>query len=167
GLHRRDVLVGPDGGMDAVLDGGVLGGEAEGVPAHRMEDVLAAHPLVARHDVSDRVVADVAHVDAARGIREHLEAVVLRPARVLADTEAPGLLPPPLPLRLDRPERIVVGPVERHAPLRPPSRGLCCVSSKDRAEISRPRRFVRSAGPTPGIWSRTDWSGRFARSFLW
>ena len=36
-----------------------------------------------------------------------------------------------------------------------------------RAEPSDLSRFVRMDGPTPGIWSRTETSVRFWRSFLW
>ena len=43
--HGGDVLEGPDGGVDVVPDGGVLGGQTEGVEPHREEDVVAAHAL--------------------------------------------------------------------------------------------------------------------------
>ena len=49
--HVFDVAHGPDVGVDAVLDGGVLGGEAEGVEAHRVEDVVALHAPEAGVDV--------------------------------------------------------------------------------------------------------------------
>src|SRR4029077_21244011 len=63
--HVVDVLARPTRGVDAALDRRVLGGQAERVPADRMEDVEATHAALARDDVADRVVADVAHVDAA------------------------------------------------------------------------------------------------------
>ena len=71
-LPSVDVL-----GVDAVLDRRVLGRQAEGVPAERMQHVVAAHPLGARHHVADDVVADVADVRVPGRVREHLEAVVL------------------------------------------------------------------------------------------
>lgn len=77
-LHVLDVAVRPVGRLDTVLDGRVLSRHAEGVEAHRMQDVEALHRLVARHDITDGVVAHVAHVQVARRIREHLECVVLR-----------------------------------------------------------------------------------------
>ncbi len=43
-----------------------LGGQAVVVPAHRVEDVPPAHPLVAREHVRLRVAEDVAHVQRAR-----------------------------------------------------------------------------------------------------
>ncbi len=69
--------------MRLVLHGGVLGRHAERVPSHRVDDVEALGPAVARHDVAHRVVAHVAHVDAPRRIREHLEHVILRPRVVV------------------------------------------------------------------------------------
>ena len=107
-LHVGDVLEGPHGGMDPVVDGGILRGEAEGVPSHGVEDVEAPHELEAGQKITDGVDADVAHVNPARGIGKHLEAVVLGPARILGDPELLALLPDPLPLGLDVPEGITV-----------------------------------------------------------
>ena len=58
--------------MGAVLDGRVLGRHAQGVPADGVEDVGAGHALLAGDDVADRVVADMAHVDAARRVGKHV-----------------------------------------------------------------------------------------------
>ena len=74
--HRRDVGIGPCGGMLAAVHGGALGRQAEGVPSHRMQDVEALGALVACDDVAHGVVADMAHMDAPRRIGEHLEHVV-------------------------------------------------------------------------------------------
>ena len=68
-------------------------GRPERVPADRVQDVEAAHALVARDHVGDAVVADVADVDVARGVGQHLQAVELRPGRVLRDLEGAGLAP--------------------------------------------------------------------------
>ena len=93
-LHARDVLARPLLGVDAALDGGVLRGQAEGVPADGVQDVEAAHPLVAGHHVGDAVVADVADVDVARGVGQHLQAVELRPrAGPRVTSKAPRLRP--------------------------------------------------------------------------
>ncbi len=62
--------------MDLVLHRGIFGRHAEGVPTHGMEHVIAAGTLVARNDIAHGVVADMAHVDAARRVREHLKHVV-------------------------------------------------------------------------------------------
>jgi len=73
--HLLDAGAGPGLGVGAALVGGVLGGEAEGVPPHRLEDIVAGHPAVAGVGVSDSVVADVAHVERAGGVGEHSEHV--------------------------------------------------------------------------------------------
>src|SRR5690625_1238475 len=99
--HRRDVGVGPLGRMDATLARRVLGRQAEGIPAHGVHDVEATRPLVAGDDVADRIVAHMAHVDAPRGIGEHLEDIVLwspvRFRRAVSGHEAAGVLPGFLP----------------------------------------------------------------------
>ena len=71
--------LGDVGGMDVVLDGVVLRGQAEGVKAHGEEDVVALHPLLPADDVHGREGPGVAHVQAlAGGIGELDEAVELR-----------------------------------------------------------------------------------------
>ena len=98
-----DVLLGGDGRMRAGLDGVLLGGESESVPAHRVKDVEPAHPLVAADDVGGRVAFRVADVQArAAGIGEHVEHVELG----LAGDEVAGAerlltLPAGLPPGLD------------------------------------------------------------------
>jgi hypothetical protein len=94
--------------MDAVVDGGVLGGQPEGIPAHRMQYVEAPHPLEPGDQVPDGIDPDMPHVDAAGGIREHLEAVVLRAGGVLGHLELFGVLPDRLPPGLDLAKRISV-----------------------------------------------------------
>ena len=85
--------------MHAAFAGGVLGRQAERVPAHRMHDREAARPLVAGDHVAQGVVAHMAHVDLAAGIGKHLQHVVFRLAvrRHIFHAEAgafgPGLLP--------------------------------------------------------------------------
>ncbi len=65
--------------MLAGLDGVLLGGQAEGIPAHRMQHVEAAHPLVAGEDVGGGVAFRVADVQArAARVGEHVEDVELR-----------------------------------------------------------------------------------------
>ncbi len=86
-LHVGDVLEGPGLRVHAALDGGVFGGQSEGIPAERMQDVEAAHALHARDDVADHVVADVSNVGVAGGVREHLQAIELRPGVVFSDLE--------------------------------------------------------------------------------
>ena len=96
-----DVLVGPDARLRVVLDGGVLGGQAKGVIAHRVQHVKAAHAGLARHGVADRVVARVAHVQVARGVREHLQHVLLGLLGALLGLVEFLGIPLRLPARLD------------------------------------------------------------------
>ena len=95
--HRCDVGVGPVPRVDLALHGGVLGGQPEGVPAHRVQHVEAAGALVAGDHVAHRVVADVAHVDPPRRVGEHLQHVVFRARVAVVGLEqalrGPGLLP--------------------------------------------------------------------------
>src|SRR5262249_18859491 len=87
--------------MDLALHGGVLGRQSEGVPAHGMEHVEAFGPHVARHHVTQRVVAHVAHMHAAGRVGEHLQLVALGLAAVLIlSAEGAALLPDLLPVLL-------------------------------------------------------------------
>src|SRR3990167_8230572 len=61
---------------------------------------------VAGHHVADCVVADVAHVDASRRVREHLEEVILRAGGVGGRAETAVAVPARLPAMLDVSEGI-------------------------------------------------------------
>ena len=74
-FHVVDVAVGPGGGRDLVVHRRVFRRHAEGVPAHRLQHVFAAHPMVAGDDITDGVVAHVPHVQAAGRIGEHRQAI--------------------------------------------------------------------------------------------
>ena len=74
-----DVGVGPVGRVRVVPDGSVLGGQAEGVPADRVQHVLAAQEVVAGEGVADGVRLGVAHVQVTRWIREHVHQVEALP----------------------------------------------------------------------------------------
>ncbi len=100
-LHIRNIGERPVRRLDTVFDGCVLSWHAEGVKTHRMQDVEAFHGLVTGHDVADGVVTHVAHVQIARGIREHLQRVILRPLRVRLRLVDGLLLPLLLPFLLD------------------------------------------------------------------
>ncbi len=81
-LHVGDVVARPGGRRDALVDGGVLRRQAEGIPAHRHQHVVALHAQVARHHVVDGVVAHVPHVQLARRVRKHRARVELALPRV-------------------------------------------------------------------------------------
>ena len=89
-LHRRDVRAGPAAGMDLLLHRRIFGGHAERVPAHRVEHVMPLHPPEAGQHVAHRIIADMADVDAPRGIGEHLQHIAFR--RALAHAGLEGLL---------------------------------------------------------------------------
>src|SRR4051812_47839068 len=76
-LHMRDVAECPLPGLTASLQRRILRWKTEGVPTHRMQDVIAAHPHVTRQRVANRVVPHVSHMELAARIWQHLENVVL------------------------------------------------------------------------------------------
>ena len=100
-LHVSDVVVGPLRGRHTVRHRGVLGRQAERVPAHGLQHVVTLHAHVPRDHVADRVVANVSHVQAPARVREHAEAVVLRAGRVLGDRKTAVGIPESLGLRLE------------------------------------------------------------------
>ena len=63
----------------AGFDGVLLGGQAEGIPAHGVEDVEPLHAVEARQDVRGGVALDVPDMKpVATGVGEHVENVVFR-----------------------------------------------------------------------------------------
>ena len=108
-LDVRDVALGRHARVDAVLDGVLLGRQAERVVAHRVQDVEALHPLVARNDVRGGIALGMADVQArAARVRKHIEDIHLglRYVRQVRDLERLMLVPVLLPLLLDRSKRI-------------------------------------------------------------
>ena len=102
----RDVPLRDESRVLVLAHRGALGRQSEGVPAHRMEDVVALHAPLARHDVRRRVALRVTDVQARTGgVGEHVKDVVLGPAlqdlRVVRRAEGLVLAPDLLPLRLD------------------------------------------------------------------
>ena len=76
-LHVGDVFLGPFCRRDAVLDGCVFSWQTEGVPAHWMQHVVAMHGFETRDDIPDGIVAHMAHMEIARWIWKHFQAVVV------------------------------------------------------------------------------------------
>ena len=97
--HVGDVFPRPSPRMDVVVHRGVLGGHAERVPSHRMEDVESLRLAIARNHVAHRVIAHVPHVDFARGVREHLKDVVFGLRFVFAGAEYSRVVPSLPPTR--------------------------------------------------------------------
>ena len=104
-LHRGKrlvhVLIRPGGSLRVVLDGGVLGRQAEGVKADGVQHVKAAHAGLTGHGIADGIVARVAHVQVTRRIREHLEHILLGLAVVGVDGKEVRVLPGLHPLGLN------------------------------------------------------------------
>ena len=61
-LHLGDILLRPNGGMHPPIDRRVLSGQAKGIPAHRVQHLVALHPSHPGDRIGDRIVADMAHV---------------------------------------------------------------------------------------------------------
>ena len=82
-LHRDGEVVAffrdEFGRVDVALDGGVLGGQTEGIEAHREQDVVALHAHEAGAGVRRGHGVPVADVEVARGVGQHRQRVVLRP----------------------------------------------------------------------------------------
>ena len=73
-----DVALGRGPRMGAGLLGVLLGGQPEGVPAHRVHDAVAPHAAVAADDVGGRIALRMADVQAvAAGIGEHVQDIHL------------------------------------------------------------------------------------------
>ena len=106
-----DVLPGRVGGMLVRLARVFLRGQAERVPAHRVQDVVALHAQMPADDVGGRVTFGMPHVQArAARIREHVEQVCLGlVARFLGVERAVGLVRQPVALPLLFNRREVVG----------------------------------------------------------
>ena len=106
-----DVTLGLDGGVLARGDRVLLGGQAEGVPAHRVQDVEAVGLLIAGEDVRRGVALRVADVQAgAGGVGEHVQDVVLRlAAGDRLGAEGRVGFPDGLPLLLEGGEIVAAG----------------------------------------------------------
>ena len=102
-LHL-DVLVGPVGRMGVVPDRGVLGGQAECVPADRVQHVMTAQGVVPRHRVTQRVRLRMTHMQVTRRVGEHVQDIRARPriGGVIAGAESVHRGPALLPLVLNR-----------------------------------------------------------------
>ena len=76
----RDILLGRLPRVDPGLFGVLLGGEAESVPPHRVEDRETVHPLIARDDICGGVSFRVADMQAVSArVREHIQDIRLFP----------------------------------------------------------------------------------------
>ena len=97
--HGLDVALGPLGGRHVILDGGVFRRQTKGVPPHGVQHVEPARLFVAGHQIAQRVIAHMTHVNAPGRIREHFQHIVFRAGRIFGNLEATTLIPRFLPLR--------------------------------------------------------------------
>ena len=100
-LERGHVVARGRGRVRARADGVLLGGQPKGVPAHRVQHVVAAHPQVPTDDVGRRVPLGMADMEpSGRGVREHVEDVALVPSRAAHRAKRRVLVPEALPAGL-------------------------------------------------------------------
>jgi hypothetical protein len=95
-----DVFFSPIARIHTTLDCGLLSGLTETVPADRMKYVEPLQPFEPGKCVANGVVAHMAHVQEARGVRQHLQTVKLLSWIVGICLESPSFIPTPLPLIL-------------------------------------------------------------------
>ena len=123
--------------MDTALDRRVLRRQPEGVPAHRVQHVLATRAHVTGDDVAHGVIADMAHMDVPRWIREHFKNIVFGARVVLVGMKQPTLLPLSLPMRLCFTRIVAIDGHQFFAPVR-----ICgdCFNKLDRCvqHVSNP-----------------------------
>ena len=114
-LHILDVRIRPLRRMYFILDRRILGGHAKGIEPHRVQHIVSFHRAEARDHISDRIVADMPHVEFSRRIWKHLKHVILRFRIVLLRAAAVLCLPDFLPLRFD-----LLRAISLHYALAPP-----------------------------------------------
>jgi len=151
-LGRPEVGIERDRGVArdpvVVLDP-ALGGQAVVVPAHRVEDVAAAHPLVPGDRVGVGVAEDVADVERARrGRRRRVDRVDVGPVAVAGEPVHAVGLPPLDPAALDAVEGRLVG----HGPLGSwPQRSLGVGHGP---KVPTPPEPLRTRSPPGGCYIR-------------
>ena len=91
--HIVNILIGPFRGRDIVLDGRILRWHSERIPAHRLQYILTQHALIARHHITNGVIAHMAHVQLSTGIGKHRQAIVFFLIRLFADDKGFMLIP--------------------------------------------------------------------------
>ena len=99
--HVVDVGIGPFRRWNAVLDSRIFSRHAEGIKAHRMNDIESLHRLETSDNVTNGVVSDMPHMEIARRVREHFQYIVFLSARVRMSFKCFGVLPDFLPFLFD------------------------------------------------------------------
>ncbi|CCY20904.1 uncharacterized protein BN782_00673 [Eubacterium sp. CAG:786] len=98
-LEARNVVLCYDSGVYLVLDGEVLSGQTECVPAHREQHIVALQPALSGYDIHSGVGAGVSDVESLTGgVGELYQRVELRPGIVVFSVERLVFVPVFLPL---------------------------------------------------------------------
>ena len=88
--------------MDAGFDSKVFRRQTKGIKAHRMEYIIALHPLHTAPAVGQTVIPPMSHVElAGGGIREHFEQIDFRLIRRNVKMIQTGICPFLLPFPID------------------------------------------------------------------
>src|SRR4029077_19619123 len=108
--------------MLAAFDRVLLRGQTERVPTHRMQDIEAAHPFVARNDVRCGITFGMSNVQPRpAGIRKHVEDEKFWLRRIktvfgrIGRVKKLSLFPDGLPFWFDLVERIRFATLATHA----------------------------------------------------
>ena len=101
-LEAGHVLGGHDFRVDVVLQGIVLGRQTKSIPAHRVQDIIAALTLFACHNIQRGIAAGVANMQAGRRrVREFYQCIELGFGMVDLSMEGVFILPYLLPFGLN------------------------------------------------------------------
>ena len=126
-LQLGDSGIGEDPGMGAGLDGGVFGGQPEGVEPEGGEHRIPQHGAVSDQQIAERVVADMTHVGGTGRVGVHGEHVPGRAGIIGVHLVGAFVRPQALPLLLDLEN--VIGPCHGsrsyRGPVGPPMTETC------------------------------------------
>ena len=92
-LHVGDVVLRPVCRWHLAFDRGIFRWQAEGVPAHRVQHILALEPLEPGYHIAQGIGAHMAKVELAAGVGEHGQAIVLGLVWALLHLKGAFLLP--------------------------------------------------------------------------
>jgi hypothetical protein len=87
--------------MDAFLNGSIFCGHTEGIPSDGMDDIQSFHEFMTGNHIHDGKIPNMSHVNAARGIRIHFQAIAFRSLRIVVGFKDVFFLPDLLPLPFD------------------------------------------------------------------
>ena len=100
-LETSHIVLGYHLGMDMILDRIVLGGKSEGIPTHGIQNVIALHSSLSRHDIQRGVWSGVTYVKSlSRRIRELNQRIIFGLGKIVRSLEGFLVIPDLLPLCL-------------------------------------------------------------------